>query len=155
MKSTAIVFAVLAGTFGLSSVASAQQWGDRGERGQHRAEQRHERNEARHDDRRDHRGDRQEWNRGYRQPQYGYSQPHYQYRQPHYGYAQPGYRSAHRFYRGSYLPHEYRQRGYYVSNWQAYPGLYAPAYGQQWVNVDGQFLLVALASGLVANALLY
>ena len=148
MKSTAVVCAVLAGTFGLSSVASAQQWGDRGGHGGHRAEQRHE--HGRHEQR----GDGHEWNRGYRQPQYGYSQPHYQYRQPHYVYARPAYRSAHRFYRGAYLPYEYRQRGYYVSNWQAYPGLYAPAYGYQWVNVDGQFLLVAIASGLIANALL-
>jgi Ni/Co efflux regulator RcnB len=153
MKTTAIACAVLTGSFGLSSVASAQQW-DRGERGEHRAEHRHERNEARHDERQDHRGERQDWNRGYRQPHYSYNQPQYQYRQPHYVYSQPSYRSAQRFYRGSYLPHEYRQRGYYVSNWHAYPGLYAPAYGQQWVNVDGQFLLVAIASGLIANALL-
>jgi len=69
-------------------------------------------------------------------------------------YQQPSYRASHRFYRGGYLPYEYRQPVYYVNNWNAYPGLYAPPYGHQWMNVDGEFLLVALATGLIANALL-
>ena len=167
MKTSAIACAVLAGTFGLGSVASAQgmgrggDHGDRGDRGD-RAEQRHDRNDdhrngrwdGRRDDRRDDRGDRQGWRAGHQQPHYGYQQPQYHYQQPRYVYQQPSYRHSPRFYRGSYLPHEYRNRGYYVSNLQSHPGLYAPAYGQQWVNVDGEFLLVALATGLIANAIL-
>ena len=169
MKTSAIVCAVLAGTFGLGSVAQAQSWRDRdrdGDRGQ-RFEQRHDRRaDGRRDPDgrgnwngdRDHRG---HWNgdrdrRGnwsaYQQPHPVYQQPRYVYQQPRHGYQQPGY--GHRFYRGGYLPHEYRSRAYYVNDWNAYPGLYAPPYGQQWVNIDGQFLLVALASGLIANALL-
>ena len=161
MKTSAIVCAVLAGTFGISSVASAQGmgrgWdhGDRGDRGP-RAEHRQDRHDGdrdgRRDDRWNHRRDgdrshRPDWRAGYHQPQY-------QYQQPRYVYQQPGYRHGPRFHRGGYLPHEYRNRGYYVGNWQAHPGLYAPAYGQQWVNVDGEFLLVALATGLIANAIL-
>ena len=145
MKTSAIVCAVLAGSFGLSSVAFAQDGRfDRGDRGDRRHEQRfdrHDRGQARHDDRNDRR-----WQGAYQQ------QPHYN--QPRYVYQQPNYRAAHRFYRGGYLPYEYRQHGYYVNNWQAYPALYAPPYGHQWVNVDGEFLLVALATGLIANALL-
>jgi len=157
MKTSAIVCALLAGSFGLSSVASAQDGGrfDRGDR----AERRHEQRADRHDDRRDHR--REAWrnerhdDRSYRQGWHArHQQPHYVYQQPNYGYQQPNYRSAHRFYRGGYLPYEYRQRPYYVNNWNAYPSLYAPPYGHQWVNVDGEFLLVALATGLIANALL-
>ena len=154
MKTSAIVCAVLAGSFGLSSVAFAQDGRfDRGDRGERRHEQRADRNndrrdqrwdqhrEARHDDRNDRR-----WQGAYQQ------QPHYN--QPRYVYQQPNYRAAHRFYRGGYLPYEYRQHGYYVSDWHTHPGLYAPPYGHQWVNVDGEFLLVALATGLIANALL-
>ena len=157
MKSSAIVCAVLAGSFGLSSVAFAQDGRfDRGDRG----DRRHEQRADRHDGRRDWRGDarhndrsyRQEWRAGHQQPHY--NQPRYVYNQPHYFYNQPSYRAEHRFYRGNYLPYQYRQRAYYVNDWRSYPALYAPPYGHQWVNVDGEFLLVALATGLIANALI-
>jgi Ni/Co efflux regulator RcnB len=168
MKTSAIVCAVLAGTFGLTSVASAQMlghWpnGDRiGQRDGHdaqrdnrqadrrdsrRAERQPERQPERQADRRDDRRDnRQQWRSGYQQPNYQ--------QRGHYSYQQPAYRVGPRFSRGGYLPYEYRQQPYYVSNWQAYPTLYAPPYGHQWLNVDGEFLLVALATGLIANALL-
>jgi Ni/Co efflux regulator RcnB len=68
------------------------------------------------------------------------SYPQYSYNHPH-------------FYRGGYLPYEYRQPGYYINDWSAYPGLYAPPYGYQWMQVGDDFLLVALASGLIANLL--
>jgi Ni/Co efflux regulator RcnB len=41
-----------------------------------------------------------------------------------------------------------------VNDWHAYHGLYAPPSGHQWVNVDGELLLVALTTGLIANAIL-
>ena len=185
MKTSAIVCALLAGSFGLSGVASANQYlngnfdrrheqrGDqrseqRGDqrsepRGDRRGEQRAERHEQRREnwrnDRRDD-GRRHEWRAGDRQPHYNhYSAPRYVHPQPHYSAPryvyQPSYRTGPRFHRGSYLPWEYRQQPYFVSNWQAYPALYAPPYGYQWINVDGEFLLVALATGLIANALLY
>jgi Ni/Co efflux regulator RcnB len=161
MKTSAIVCAVLAGTFGFSTIASAQGWRDqdRGDRNS-RVEQRHDRREARQDRREHRRDDRREarrddrrqdraWNQGYRagarQPQYGYSAPSYRYVAPAY----PA-----RFHRGGYLPYQYRSHSYYVNDWHAYPRLYAPPYGHQWVNVDGEFLLVAIATGLIANALL-
>jgi Ni/Co efflux regulator RcnB len=150
MKTSAIVCAVLAGTFGLSSIASAQGWnGDRGDRDHDRGQRFEQRQ-----DHREARPDRQRWYGASAQPRSFGNQPRYVYEQPRYygqpqryAYAQP------RFYRGGYLPYEYRTRPYYVSNWNAYPGLYAPPYGYQWMNVDGQFLLVALATGLIANAL--
>lgn len=158
MKASAIVCAVLAGTFGFSSLASAQSaWrhGDaRQEQRPDRSGDRQVQREARRDDRRD---DRRGWRSGDRNPQY--NQPRYvqqqpRYEAPRYAYQQPSYRASHRFYRGGYLPHQYRQQVYYVNNWNAYQGLYAPPYGYQWMNVDGDFLLVALATGLIANALL-
>lgn len=160
MKAQAILCAALAGTFGFSSLAMAQDGrrgdrGDRGDRGQ-RVEQRHDRQHARPDrrvERRDHHVQRSErqWNRGHHanvQP------PRYVYQQPRYVYSQPAYRaSVPRFYRGGYLPSAYRGHGYYVNNWHAHPGLYAPPYGHQWVQVGSDFLLVAIASGLIANLL--
>jgi len=152
MKKSAIVCAVLAGTFGITSVASAQDWrGHRDDRRQDRAEQRQERREARQErrDRQEQRVDRA-WQQGYRAAQ----QPRYEQQQPSYVYTQPSYRSySPRFDRGGYLPTQYRSHTYYVNDWNAYPGLYAPPYGHQWVQVGSDFLLVALATGLIANLL--
>ena len=148
MKASAILCAILAGTFGFSTMASAQQW-----RGGDRDHDRGHRSEQRQDHRGEHREHREQW-RHYQQPRYVEQHRHYGYGQPHYVYSQRGYRGEHRFYRGGYVPREYLRGPYFVSNWNAYPGLYAPPYGYQWVNADGQFLLVALATGLIANALI-
>ena len=165
MKSTAIVCAVLAGTFGLSGIASAQgrhedpsarlerqsQWNDSGSaRGVDPAVRNawaqaygpQAREQARIDQRN---------GPAYQQPQQRYAQHENAYSQPRYAYNN----SQARFYRGGYLPRTYWQPTYYVSNWQAYPSLYAPPAGYRWMNVDGNFLLVALATGLIANALVY
>lgn len=163
MKTSAILCAVLAGTLGFGSVASAAP-GDRRDR-QDRAEQRQDRREARQDrreDRREARADRRDdrrddrradraWNRGYRA---GAQQPRYVQQPPRYVPAQPAWRGhAPRFHRGNYLPHPYRQRAYHVNDWHAHRGLYAPPRGHQWVQVGSEFLLVAIATGLIANLL--
>ena len=168
MRTSAIVCSIVAGTLGFSSVGFAQDGGRRGDR-EHRAEQRQERQERREnraerrdDNRAERREDRREFraerrddrhddrrvDRAYRQ---GYNAG---YQQPSYVYSQPAYRShAPRFNRGAYLPHEYRNHGYYVNDWRTHHGLYAPPYGHQWVQVGSDFLLVALATGLIANLL--
>lgn len=38
-------------------------------------------------------------------------------------------------------------------DWRSH-GLYAPPSGHQWVQVDSEFVLVALATGLIANLLI-
>lgn len=159
MNKSAILCAVLAGTLGFSSLASAREWGgehdrgDRGNRGEQRQE-RHERQERsfeRRDDRAFHRGDRA----GVQQPRYVVEAPRHAAPVYEHRYAQPVYGGhGQRFHRGGYLPAQYRGHGYDVNDWRAYNGLYAPSYGQQWVNVNGEFLLVALATGLIANAIL-
>jgi Ni/Co efflux regulator RcnB len=160
MKTSAIVCAVLAGTLGFSSLASAREWGgqrehDRGDRG-NRFEQRQERH-----DRQEQRAERWQGRSFQHDHRAGVQQPRHAGEQPRYAtpayprYAQPVYGGhAHRFYRGGYLPNPYRGHAYRVNDWRAYNGLYAPPYGHQWVNVDGEFLLVALATGLIANAIL-
>jgi Ni/Co efflux regulator RcnB len=143
MKTSAILCAVLAGTMGVSTLASAQQWEGRHDRGgEQRQEQRGQNWGHEQRDQRwaqggyEQRGGR-DYGRVYNEPRYAYNGPAY-------------YGHGGRYYRGGYLPREYLNGGYYV-NWQAYPGLYAPPYGYQWVNVGGEILLVALATGLIAN----
>jgi Ni/Co efflux regulator RcnB len=56
--------------------------------------------------------------------------------------------------RGGYVPAEYRDRRYVVDDWQVYH-LRQPPYGYRYVRGDdGQFLLVAIATGVIADILL-
>ena len=56
--------------------------------------------------------------------------------------------------RGGYIPVEYRDRRYVVDDWRVYH-LRQPPYGYRYVRGDdGQFLLVAIASGVIADILL-
>jgi Ni/Co efflux regulator RcnB len=60
----------------------------------------------------------------------------------------------HDWYRGSYLPREYRGNNYVVDNWRGHH-LYAPPAGYHWVQgPGGDYLLVAIATGLIASILL-
>ncbi len=53
--------------------------------------------------------------------------------------------------RGGYLPRDHR--GSYVRDYHRH-GLYAPARGQEWRQVDGRYVLIAAATGLIANVVL-
>ena len=56
--------------------------------------------------------------------------------------------------RGGYLPVQYRETRYYVTDWQT-RRLYAPPRGYRWVRSDNDdFLLVAIASGVITNIIL-
>ncbi|GAA4343189.1 RcnB family protein [Variovorax defluvii] len=52
--------------------------------------------------------------------------------------------------RGGQLPHHYRGDAYEVRDWRAYR-LQAPPSGYHWVQADGNFVLAALATGLIAQ----
>ena len=61
---------------------------------------------------------------------------------------------SHDWYRGSYLPREYHSRHYIVNDWRGHH-LYAPPSGYHWVQAPGgDYLLVAVATGLIASILL-
>lgn len=62
------------------------------------------------------------------------------------GYAHP--RAEWR--RGGYVPREYRGRNYVVSDWRGHR-LHAPPRGYQWVGVGGDYVLAAIATGLIAQ----
>jgi len=87
---------------------------------------------------------RGEW-RDYRGSRNGYwYAPGYGYR-PYY----PSYRTY--WHRGAYVPVVYRR--YYVQDYYYY-GLRPPPPGYRWVYADGNFVLMALATGLIVEVLL-
>ena len=61
-----------------------------------------------------------------------------------------GYRPVSHFgwRRGAYVPVNYRS--YYVQDW-GYYGLRPPPPGYRWIYADGNFVLMAIASGLIAD----
>jgi len=56
------------------------------------------------------------------------------------------------WHRGDRLPAEYRDRSYVVDNWHEH-GLSAPPRGYHWVGVNGDYVLAAVATGVIANIL--
>lgn len=56
------------------------------------------------------------------------------------------------WHKGDRLPAEYRDRNYVVDDWHGH-GLDAPPRGYQWVGVNGDYVLVAAATGVIASVL--
>ena len=120
---------------------------------------------------RDYRADQRDNNRGYDNRGYDnrghdnrsydnrrYDNIGYDYRR--YGYRDGGYRGhgrgvgpSYSWYRGDRMPYEYRTRHYVVDDWRGHH-LYAPPRGYQWVQSGGDYLLVAVATGIIASILL-
>lgn len=109
------------------------------------------------------RGDRDDDFRGGWQQQHAiqHDRPsrHYQNHQDH----GPVYNNDHRYstqyidrrwQRGNYVPQAYRGQGYRVNNWRG-RGLPTPRQGQRWLNVDGQYILIAAATGIITSILLH
>jgi Ni/Co efflux regulator RcnB len=59
----------------------------------------------------------------------------------------------HDWYRGSRLPAEYNSRNYVVDDWRGHH-LSAPPRGYHWVQSGGDYLLVAITTGIIASILL-
>ncbi|WP_114973951.1 RcnB family protein [Rhodoferax ferrireducens] len=151
MKSTAIVCAIAAASLSFSALSFAQGNDRRGARDElPRAEQqgprhfdqreqmRNERHDGRRDDRRfdnrnDHRFDYRDARR---------SEHHY-----YYNARSPDFR------RGGHIPREFRDRQYYVTDYRAHR-LSPPPRGQQWVQVGPDYVLIAIATGLIAHMVL-
>src|SRR5512140_2515854 len=111
---------------------------------------------------------------GYRQPgQPGYQQPGYQqpgqpgYQQPgrpgydqrrdgrnyNYNYNEYGAGPDHNFHPGDRLPQEYRHHNYVVNDWRGHH-LSPPPPGYQWVQTGADYVLIAIATGLIVQLLL-
>ena len=59
----------------------------------------------------------------------------------------------HNFYKGGRLSPEYRNRQYVVDDWRGHH-LSAPPRGYHWVQTGGDYVLVAVATGIIAQILL-
>lgn len=59
----------------------------------------------------------------------------------------------HNYWVGRRLPQEYRSRSYVVDDWRGHH-LRQPPRGYHWVQSGGDYLLVAVATGLIASAIL-
>ena len=57
------------------------------------------------------------------------------------------------WHRGERLPAEYRDRNYVVDDWHAH-GLSAPPRGYHWVGVNGDYVLAAVATGVITSILM-
>ena len=71
-------------------------------------------------------------------------------------HSQAGGRGAgpdHDFYKGGRLSNEYRSRQYVVNDWRGHR-LSAPPRGYHWVQTGGDYVLVAIASGIILQIFL-
>jgi Ni/Co efflux regulator RcnB len=59
----------------------------------------------------------------------------------------------HAFYRGQRLPPEYRNRQYVVDDWRGHH-LNPPPRGYHWVQTGGDYVLVAISTGIILQMLL-
>ncbi len=59
----------------------------------------------------------------------------------------------HSYHRGDRLPAEYRHRQYVVNDWRSHR-LSAPPRGYHWVQTGGDYVLVAIASGIILQLFL-
>lgn len=134
MNTKPIVSAILAISLATGGFAFAQGNSDRNDRGRNEQAQRGDQqdrrdNEARQPNRRDDRGRAN---------------------------AQQDQRGAgpdHSFRRGDRLPVEYRHRSYVVDDWRNHH-LTAPPRGYHWVQTGGDYVLVAIATGIILQLML-
>jgi Ni/Co efflux regulator RcnB len=142
MKYKSIVCAIAAASLGIGSLSAFAQGrdGDRGDNNRQGNWQQRDNNRSNdrngYDQRGDHRGDHgQMGSRGYRADHYAY------------GARGPEWR------RGGHIPPQYRERQYVVNDWRGHH-LNAPPRGYQWVQVGGDYVMVAIATGIIAQLLL-
>jgi Ni/Co efflux regulator RcnB len=127
-----------------------RDWNDRDYRHGYRDGRRDERrwdryDDRRHHDRRDHRG-RVVYREVYRAPAYGYG-PGYGHAPPPRHYGPPRWARGHRIHDYGYAP------TYVVVDYNRY-GLRHPPRGYHWRRDDrGDWLLVAIASGIIADVI--
>ena len=137
MKSKAVVSALTAITLATGGLAFAQGNGNRDDRGRNEQAQRGGQQngrdgEARQSNRRENQG-----------------RAHQNDRRDERG-AGPN----HAFYRGERLPAEYRHRQYVVNDWRGHH-LSAPPRGYHWVQTGGDYVLVAISTGIILQLFLH
>jgi len=135
MRNRAVISAIMAVAFATGEFAYAQDHGNRGDRGRNEQAQR--------GGQQDHRGERRSERRdeGYRAGRNDERRD------------ERGAGPYHEFHRGQRLPIEYRSRQYVVDDWRGHR-LSAPPRGYHWVQTGGDYVLVAIATGIILQLLL-
>ena len=146
MKNKIIARTMIAVMLAASLPAIAQDRGYRDDRAQERREDRREiRNEQR-EERREYRDNQRDARRDYRDDR----------RDDRRDYQARGNRGAgprHDLYSGQRLPSNYQNRQYVVDNWRSHR-LSAPPRGHHWVQVGNDYVLAAMATGVIASIFL-
>ena len=133
--STIMAMSIVVGTSG--GLAFAQGKSDRNDRGRNEQDRRDNDRRDNRDNRNDRGNDRDNRNRGN-------SEAHRNDR---------GAGPNHQYHRGDRLPVEYRHRHYVVEDWRGHR-LSAPPRGYHWVQSGGDYLLVAIATGIILQIFL-
>ena len=138
MNSKAVISAVMALSLIAGNCAFAQgnSNNDRNNRDHQRQGQRNDQQDGRNNDAR-------QPNRG-QNPGYGYNNGRHDER---------GAGPEHSYYTGQRMPDQYRSRQYVVNDWHGH-GLSAPPRGYHWVQTGSDYVLVAIATGVILQLLL-
>lgn len=165
---SAVLAAVSAGSFaqGMPQPSWARNWQYQGvqpqdEQQRTEAQRQHQlRQDAQIQQQRDgqphHYGNSHEYSHNYNNGYNYNNQPYANQNRGYYNGQQYSYNQAPHYARGGYVSRDYyQQRRYWVSDWRS-RNLYAPPSGYQWVEAPdtGELLLVALATGLIANVII-
>jgi len=142
MKQKTLIAALIAIAMGSSGIALAQRAGDRNddrkEQSQRDDRDGRDNRDRQANDRRDNRdGNENRDNRGREGD----------------GHENRGAGPNHNFYKGQRLPAQYHNKYYVVDDWRGHQ-LSAPPRGYHWVQTGGDYVLVAIATGLIAQLLL-
>ena len=148
MKNKMIARTMIALMLAASLPAIAQDRNYRDDRAQERREERREMRNEQRKERRDYRDDRRDNRQEARRDYRDYRDD----RRGHQGYDR-GAGPRHDLHRGQRLPSNYNNRQYVVDNWRSHR-LSAPPRGHHWVQVGNDYVLAAVATGIIANIFL-
>jgi Ni/Co efflux regulator RcnB len=147
MNKQAIMAAIMALSISSSGFAVAQGKGDRDDRNDRgRGEQGQRNGPPGHEDDRG-RGDQAQRN-GH--PEQHDNRNHDMQRANH---GERGAGPGHNYYKGQVLPAQYRHNNYVVDDWRDHR-LSAPPRGYHWVQTGGDYVLVAIATGIILQLFL-
>ena len=143
MKFNAIVCAITAASLGFSALAFGADHDrrERNDRADQRREQRHDYQDQRRERQRDYRDDRRERRQDFQDERRNDRHNYY------YNARGPEFR------RGAPIPYEYRRYPYVVVYYRMHH-LAPPPRGQHWVQVGPDYVLVAIATGLIVSIVL-
>ena len=128
IKSKSMTVAAAALAMCMAGSAFAQDRHFSPDRNEHRGPQNHLQQERQFE----RNGPRQDFREGRHFDRQGYAHPRAEWR------------------RGGYVPREYRGGNYVVNDWRSHR-LQQPPRGYQWVGVGGDFVLAAIATGLIGQ----